>query len=148
MNWQGLFTSFEGRINRAKFWIGWLSLCVLLIVANLVLWTIFGLQSLEGEISPTWPVAWFVWVIIVIAITYATFAVWAKRWHDRDRSGWWSLIFFVPIVGGMWFTFVPIVGAIWIAVVPVTCAIWILVELGCLPGTEGPNRFGQDPLAI
>jgi uncharacterized membrane protein YhaH (DUF805 family) len=26
--------------------------------------------------------------------------------------------------------------------------VWILVELGCLPGTEGPNRYGPDPLAL
>ena len=127
MNWQWLFASFEGRINRAKFWIGSLVLWVLWILVNVVLSTMFGMQYAEGEIFPVMgPVAWLVWVIIAIALTYATLAVWAKRWHDRDKSGWWSLIAFVPIVG----------------------AIWILVELGCLPGTEGPNRFGPDPLAV
>ena len=127
MNWQWLFASFEGRINRAKFWIGSLVLWVLWIVVNGVLSTMFGMQFAEGEILPAMgPVAWLVWVIIAIALTYATLAVWAKRWHDRDKSGWWSLIALVPIVG----------------------AIWILVELGCLPGTEGPNRFGPDPLAV
>ena len=127
MNWQWLFASFEGRINRAKFWIGSLVLWVLWILVNVVLSTVFGVQFAGGEIFPVMgPVAWLVWVIIAIALTYATLAVWAKRWHDRDKSGWWSLIAFVPIVG----------------------AIWILVELGCLPGTEGPNRFGPDPLAV
>jgi uncharacterized membrane protein YhaH (DUF805 family) len=128
MNWQWLFASFEGRINRAKFWIGSLVLWVLWILVNGVLWTMFGVRYSEGELpSPVMgPVAWLVWVIIAIALTYATLAVWAKRWHDRDKSGWWSLIALVPIVG----------------------AIWILVELGCLPGTEGPNRFGPDPLAV
>jgi uncharacterized membrane protein YhaH (DUF805 family) len=24
--------------------------------------------------------------------------------------------------------------------------LWLLVELGCLKGTAGPNRFGADPL--
>jgi uncharacterized membrane protein YhaH (DUF805 family) len=52
-------------------------------------------------------------------------AVFAKRWHDRDKSGWWSLILLVPFIG----------------------SIWALVECGCLPGTEGPNRYGADPLA-
>jgi uncharacterized membrane protein YhaH (DUF805 family) len=126
MNWQWLFASFEGRINRAKFWIGSLVLWVLWILVNVVLSTIFGMRYVEGEIFPVMgPVAWLVWVIIAVALTYASLAVWAKRWHDRDKSGWWSLIALVPIVG----------------------AIWILVELGCLPGTEGPNRFGPDPLA-
>jgi len=47
-----------------------------------------------------------------------------KRYHDRDKSGWWILILFIPLVGFIWF----------------------LIELGCLPGTPGPNRFGPDPL--
>ena len=127
MDWQWLFSSFEGRINRAKFWIGSLVLWVLWILVNVVLSTIFGMHYAAGDIFPVMgPAAWFVWVIIAIALTFASLAVWAKRWHDRDKSGWWSLIMFVPIVG----------------------AIWILVELGCLPGTEGPNRFGPDPLAL
>jgi uncharacterized membrane protein YhaH (DUF805 family) len=25
-------------------------------------------------------------------------------------------------------------------------SIWVFVELGCLRGTPGPNRFGLDPL--
>jgi uncharacterized membrane protein YhaH (DUF805 family) len=43
-----------------------------------------------------------------------------KRFHDRDKSGWWVLIGLVPIIG----------------------AIWLLIELGFLKGTPGPNRFG------
>jgi uncharacterized membrane protein YhaH (DUF805 family) len=26
-----------------------------------------------------------------------------KRWHDRDKSGWWMLIALVPIIGAIWF---------------------------------------------
>tara|TARA_R110002096_G_scaffold4501_38_gene21297 strand:- start:2432 stop:3079 length:648 start_codon:yes stop_codon:yes gene_type:complete len=25
-----------------------------------------------------------------------------KRWHDRDKSGWWIWINFVPVIGGFW----------------------------------------------
>jgi uncharacterized membrane protein YhaH (DUF805 family) len=48
----------------------------------------------------------------------------AKRCHDRDRTGWFQLILLIPLVG-------------W---------IWLFIELGCLRGTIGPNRFGPDPL--
>ena len=44
-----------------------------------------------------------------------------KRFHDRDKSGWWVLIVLIPIIG----------------------AIWLLIELGFLKGTLGPNRFGS-----
>ena len=43
-----------------------------------------------------------------------------KRFHDRNKSGWWLLIGLIPIIG----------------------AIWLLIELGFLTGTPGPNRFG------
>ena len=47
-----------------------------------------------------------------------------KRFHDRGKSGAWVLILLVPFVGPLWY----------------------LVEVGFLPGTAGPNRFGPEPL--
>ena len=64
--------------------------------------------------------------LAALALIYPAIALYAKRWHDRDKSGWWTLIMLVPIVG----------------------AIWLLVECGILPGTKGPNRFGPDPLRL
>jgi uncharacterized membrane protein YhaH (DUF805 family) len=32
-----------------------------------------------------------------------------------------------------------------ILLIPFVGAIWFLVELGFLPGTPGPNRFGPPP---
>ena len=63
--------------------------------------------------------------IVGLITIYFALAVYAKRWHDRDKSGWWTLIVLVPFIG----------------------AIWLLVECGILEGTRGPNRFGPDPLA-
>ena len=47
-----------------------------------------------------------------------------KRWHDRDKSGWWVLINLVPCIG----------------------PFWALIECGFLRGTPGPNKYGPDPL--
>lgn len=60
-----------------------------------------------------------------ILYLWATYAVTAKRWHDRDKSGWWSLIGLIPFG-----------------------SIWMLVECGFLKGTDGPNRFGGHPQGI
>jgi uncharacterized membrane protein YhaH (DUF805 family) len=49
-------------------------------------------------------------------------AVMFRRLHDTDRSAWWWLIAFVPLVG----------------------AILLIVWL-CQRGTDGPNRFGLAP---
>ncbi|RKU27514.1 DUF805 domain-containing protein [Candidatus Poribacteria bacterium] len=55
---------------------------------------------------------------------WAGLAITAKRWHDRNKSAWWILIELIPILG----------------------PIWAFVELGFCKGTDGPNRFGPDPL--
>ena len=126
MEWGWLFTSFDGRINRAKFWAGVIILWLVSIIINLAIAEVFVAQYDPLQVFPTMaPLAWIVWLLAAAAIAYMSLAVFAKRWHDRDKSGWWSLIAFVPFIG----------------------AIWILVECGCLPGTEGPNRYGPDPLA-
>jgi uncharacterized membrane protein YhaH (DUF805 family) len=126
MDWGWLFTSFEGRINRAKFWAGVIILWLVSIIINLAIAEVFVTQYDPQQFFPTMaPLAWIVWLLAAVAITYMSLAVFAKRWHDREKSGWWSLIILVPFIG-----------------------FWALVECGCLPGTEGPNRYGADPLAV
>ena len=61
----------------------------------------------------------------VVLVGWISFAISAKRWHDRDKSGWYNLLVLVPFAGPIWF----------------------LTECGFLRGTVGPNRFGPDPLA-
>ncbi len=56
-------------------------------------------------------------------IIVAGYTVAAKRLHDRNRSGWWQMLVFVPVIG-------------W---------AWLLLELFVLPGSPGDNRFGPHP---
>ena len=63
-------------------------------------------------------------IIINLVLIYPYVVLSIKRCHDRNRSGWFLLVGLIPIIGG----------------------IWLLVELGCLLGTSGANRFGPDPL--
>ena len=130
-----LFLSFNGRINRAKWWLGFLVLFVVQIVLWFILGAVFGLSTM-GSFDPNDPAAagamvdqmmsGMIPMLILFAIfLYPALALYAKRWHDRNKSGWWSLIMLVPMVG----------------------AIWILIELGILRGTDGDNKYGPDPLA-
>jgi uncharacterized membrane protein YhaH (DUF805 family) len=122
MNWQQTFFSFNGRIGRGKWWVSNLVVWAPMIVALLLL-DILMLTNTSQENSEE--PAWF----IVFSLVWYVLAVWtsiclnAKRWHDRDKSGWMQLIGLIPLIG-----------------------IWALIENGFLRGTEGPNRFGQDPL--
>jgi uncharacterized membrane protein YhaH (DUF805 family) len=102
--------SFEGRVPRKILWLWSLvstlgTMLVLGVVAaiakNLVMVVAIPLYGL------------MIWTSLAVSI---------KRWHDRDKSGWWMFISLIPIVG----------------------AIWALIETGFKRGTLGPNRFGGD----
>ena len=122
-----LFFSFNGRINRAKWWLGSLAVMVALIVLLVVLGFLVGggmTVGPDGQIQGG-GAGMVVMIIVYLAALWPSLALQIKRWHDRDKSGWWVLIALVPIIGGL----------------------WALIECGFLEGTKGPNKFGPDPLA-
>lgn len=91
--------------------------------------------------------AWAALGVVIIVVLAAGLAVGVKRLHDRDKSGWWILLFYVTplLLDGI---------AEWIEGWPVALlrlanlaiSVWALIELGIRRGTLGPNRFGDDPL--
>ena len=123
-----LLFSFNGRINRAKFWLG----TVCLIVVYVILAIISSVTMAPMTVSQSGQVqgggmgiVGIIVLIIYIAMIWPSVALGVKRFHDRDKSGWWVLISLVPIIGGLWY----------------------LIECGFLECTKGPNKFGPDPLA-
>ena len=131
------FLSFDGRIPRKTFWLSILVMMVISWILQIIVFSIFGgsmMPTMDPNATPEQAAAaaeaavsgmMLPLGIIILLTLWPSLAIYAKRWHDRGKSGWWSLIGFVPIIGG----------------------IWMLVELGFLRGTEGPNRFGPDPIA-
>lgn len=73
------FVDFKGRAKRSEFWYFQL-FCVLLSLC---------LSFINEDMAS---LAMLVTFLPNIAVT-------ARRLHDIDRSGWWMLIAFVPIVG-------------------------------------------------
>jgi uncharacterized membrane protein YhaH (DUF805 family) len=159
-----LFFGFSGRINRAKFWLTlviWLLIWIVAIPAFVVGGlAILGSNLSNGSLpSPEDPAAFLrlirdygilsLVILAFIIVSWASaFAIGVKRLHDRDRSGWWIVLFyFGPTVlavaqsstEGALASLVLGLGALAISV-------WWLVELGFLRGTSGSNRFGADPL--
>jgi uncharacterized membrane protein YhaH (DUF805 family) len=81
-----------------------------------------------------------------IPLLWIGLALGAKRLHDRNKSAWWLILFYlVPGVldsigeqfGGASLVF---------SLAAFALSIWGLVELGFLRGTVGPNQYGPDPL--
>ena len=129
-----LFT-FQGRINRAKYWIAAIVYMSLIIVV-VALGFFFDFNALFFVLAS----------IIFIALFVSGFAVGIKRLHDRDKSGWWLLLFYLapPMLDGLGRG---IGVALIFQLASAAVSIWALVELGFLRGTSGPNQFGPDPLA-
>jgi len=113
MDYKQFYLSAQGRVNRKQLW---LYLVLPAVVVSLILSLIdasIGTVDAEsglGLLSGLWSL-----IILIPAIL-----IYIKRFHDRDKSGWWVLIGLIPIIG----------------------ALWLLVELGFLKGTDGPNRYG------
>ncbi len=110
-----LLFSFQGRIGRKAFW---LTTLIATVVASLIIGAIFtGLAY--TEISETGLI--FILAILYIPMTWIGLAIQLKRWHDRNKSGWWVLIMFVPVIG----------------------PLWALIETGFLAGSPAANDYGS-----
>lgn len=113
-DWQYLFTSFEGRINRAPFWAG----VIVLLVVNIAI-------AIVGNIlGAIWGPLALLTTIASLVLIYPALALYAKRWHDRSKSGWWSLILLIPLLG----------------------IIYAIYEIGVQEGVPETNQYGPNPL--
>jgi uncharacterized membrane protein YhaH (DUF805 family) len=113
MDYKDLFLTNDGRLDRQPFWIGVVILFVILIIVKFVTHILFGHASIIGHAID---------VIVALALLYPSINLGIKRFHDRNKSGWWVLIALIPVIG-------------W---------IWYFVEAGFLPGTDGPNKYDRN----
>lgn len=104
----------SGRISRSQYWLKWV-LPVIVIVMVLIL-SIVAASDDPLIIATVMP-------IIDLILLWPSIAILIKRSHDRDRSGWFILLFLVPLLN-----------------------LWPAIELLFLRGTIGANRYGADPV--
>jgi uncharacterized membrane protein YhaH (DUF805 family) len=133
--WPLLF-SFQGRINRAKYWIATVTY-ISVTIALVGLGFFFRFDTIFFIVA----------AIVFVAMTVSGVAVGLKRLHDRDMSGWWLLVFYLlpAVLDGIGRALgVPIVFSLAGSAI----SIWALVILGFLRGTPGANQYGADPLGV
>ena len=153
---------FNGRINRAKWWLlvpiqigAWLvyyTAAATLFTTSLL--SVIGTspESAFNSVSGSGLLFVLLSIVYVLGMFVVSLAVTVKRLHDRDKSGAWILLFaFGPWVADILaFGFALgthagfLAGLIALAGFGIT--VWAFVELGCLRGTIGDNRFGPDPI--
>jgi uncharacterized membrane protein YhaH (DUF805 family) len=128
------YADFQGRSRRMEYWMFALFQVLMVFVLLALFAVLVGFSAdMTSEIEQA-PVGLIIFVLLVmvyaLAMIIPSLAVGVRRWHDQNQSGWLVLLFvvlgFIPIIGG----FASIVQLVFM----------------CLPGTKGPNKYGEDPL--
>ena len=137
------YVDFYGRASRAEYW--WFLLFAILvdIVAGILdstLWPSAGSRT-TGPLGG----------LASLALFLPLLAVFVRRMHDLDRTGWWALFFDVAYIGfgvaaGVSLLFGTRGLAGIFVVLLLAVSVWQIVWTG-MKGTTGANRFGPDPLA-
>ena len=104
------YVNFDGRATRSEYWF-WI---LFVILASIVLTILdgllfFGATNGVGVLGP----------IFSLATLIPGLSITIRRLHDLDKSGWWFLLSFIPLIGAL-----------------------VLLYWFCLKGTDGDNRFG------
>ncbi len=117
--------SFSGRIGRLRYLaygVG-TSLVLMAVMIPILGGTMFagglaGGEQAMGILTMVAMIAFYV-ASIVLAVMFAK-----RRLNDMNRSGWWFLLFIVPLIN-------------------LVMTIYVIF----FPGTQGPNNFGPTPVA-
>mgnify|MGYP000229162830 CR=1 FL=1 len=114
------YMDFSGRAPRKEFWTFYLVNAAVVILVGAFYGD--GLMRHPMGISVYSPsVDTFLFAFLVVAF-FPTLAVIVRRLHDTGRRGWWVLLGFVPVVGGL-----------------------ILLILLLFESQAGANRYGPAP---
>ncbi len=126
------YARFSGRSRPKEYWMFILFL-VLCFIAISIVEGLLGLSSTEhwvrrgpwsfdtGYQTRGGPLTG----LFGLAMLIPWLAVAVRRLHDTDRSGFWLLIVFFPLIGSI-----------------------ILLIFFIMSGTRGANRFGPDPIEV
>ena len=172
MDWTWYLFSFKGRINRAKMWLAvlvitcWMIfLGMLAVAASSVLGGpasfSFNINDLFRVLDPASyrSLSWADVPSILIKAIGAPLFLWVylatstKRLHDRDKSGWWMVPYFVA--PGLFDQFVDRLGDTFlddiyllmlVGLVAFVFLVWGFIEMFFLKGSQKTNRFGPNPL--
>lgn len=107
------YANFHGRARRQEYWMYALINLIIFVVLAIVDTILFssGNNFISGIYS--------------LAVLIPGIAVSVRRLHDTDRSGWWLLLTFIPVIG-----------------------VLVLLFFMCVEGDRGANRFGSNPKAL
>jgi uncharacterized membrane protein YhaH (DUF805 family) len=103
------YTNFEGRASRSAFWWWVLFQIIVEFVAAILDYAIFSNLGVFYGLT-------------ALALLLPSFSVSIRRLHDTDRTGWWLLIYLIPVIGFI-----------------------VLLVFFLTDSDRGPNRYGPGP---
>ena len=104
------YFNFKDRASRSEYWY------FQLVLTPIYIWSQFPSDDTQILV---------IQLILTFGLLIPGISAGVRRLHDRDKSGWFMLISFIPILG----------------------AIFLLVMLA-EKGTPGKNKFGEYPLKL
>ena len=132
------YAEFSGRSRRKEYWM--FTLFMLLVsVALMAIEMAVGIAEMFGEGGG--PLS----LIFSLATLIPGISVSVRRLHDIDRSGWWLLGPFIPLIFVGFAVATQLTWLVGIAGGLALIGILILLVFAVKDGTKGPNRFGDDP---
>lgn len=109
--------SFSGRIGRLRYLAYGMAWNLLIGIAGSVLVGILSVAA-GGSMGAITGATILMYLVLMVPL----FAMAVRRFNDLDKSGWLSLLFFVPLVN-----------------------FFVGLYLVFAPGTEGSNQYGPAP---
>lgn len=106
------YAVFHGRARRKEYWM--------FVFFNVLMSLILAI--LDSFLSTTFGIPPFLRALYVLFVLLPGIGVTIRRLHDTNRSGWWLLLLFVPVLGTI-----------------------IYLAFMCWVGDESENRYGPNP---
>ncbi len=100
------YTTFSGRSSRSAYWWWFLFALLVSVVAHI-------LDAIIGTVV--------FGVIVALGLLLPGLAVLVRRYHDAGHSGWWVLLWIIPVVGFV---------------------VWLIFTL---TDSKPPNEWGDGP---
>ena len=148
------YANFHGRASRPAYW--WWALFALIAV-----YLAKGLDMLLGlGPKPSTPFALLGWgllgMIVNLGLLLPSWAVFVRRLHDTDRSGWWAWLTLIPAIGAVLLSVVFLGGRMLLdmrgwGVLFLLMFLFLLAGVAvqiyflASSGTQGMNRYGPPP---
>jgi uncharacterized membrane protein YhaH (DUF805 family) len=123
---------FKGRSRRKEYWL-FVLFSIIVAIALCSLFAFMGGFDINASdiLTPIGETLAPIFIVVYMLIfIFPSISISIRRWHDLGYTGW---LFLLSTVLGN----IPLLGVL----VTIGNIIWF-----CMPGTVGPNKYGDDPL--